>query len=213
MAHELVLISFDPGASIRDQELASSNARSHAARVCHSLRRNRSQNSPLTDRSILFAERKQKRVRKLASITLERDLDGSWKAEKISCSIDGGPEQTVARVISNTSHTSESTSNSRPRISRERLVHKSGLRKKHKGKLQRSRQQSARSVSSELPTSAHLYNYDSALKRQCALTRAGKRMEIMMPRDRAGFRFDPFSTYPVQFQRSIPEALDYCAYI
>lgn len=205
MAHELVLISFDPGASIRDKELASSNARSHAALVCHSLRRDR---FPGT----LSATRRRKRPRMLGSIALERDLDGFWKAEKISCGIDDAPAETAATAILSTSRTSEAKPSNRSRISGERPGHRGGLRKKRKEKLQRPREQSARGVPGELTTSDRIYIYHSAPKEQWALTRADRRTEMTTPRDRAGFRIDPFSTYPVRFQRSIPEALDYCKY-
>lgn len=212
MARELVLISFDPDASVRDKELASSNARSHAARVCHSLRRNRSQPGRLNDKGNIPKARKRQRVRKLGSITLERDLCGSWKAENIGCSIDGAPGQTIVQAILKTDHTSESTSNSRPRTSKERLGQRSGLRKQYKGKLQRCREKPTRGVRSELAASTCVEIYESAPKEQWALTRVNKRMEMVISRDRAGFRSDPFSTYPVRFQRSVPEALDYCEY-
>lgn len=31
-----------------------------------------------------------------------------------------------------------------------------------------------------------------------------------LPRDRHGFRFDPFNSYPIEFRESIPPAVDYC---
>jgi hypothetical protein len=31
-----------------------------------------------------------------------------------------------------------------------------------------------------------------------------------LPRDRHGFRFDPFDSYPIEFRESIPPAVDYC---
>lgn len=31
-----------------------------------------------------------------------------------------------------------------------------------------------------------------------------------LPRDRHGFRFDPFNSYPIEFRESIPGAVDYC---
>lgn len=205
---ELVVISFNPGASIRDKELASSSARSHVARVCHRLRSNRFQSSRPTDKGILSAARKPKRVCKLGSIAIEDNLEGILKTEKIACSSHGISEHPVPKSISKTNHTSESTSISKSRISRQRP--KTGLQKKCKGKLQPSREQSARALSGEFSSHLHIHHYTE--KARWALDEAYGRtaLEVVIPGDRAGFRIDPFSTYPVRFQRSIPEALDYC---
>lgn len=35
-------------------------------------------------------------------------------------------------------------------------------------------------------------------------------LPIQLPRDRHGFRFDPFNSYPIEFRESIPAAIDYC---